>query len=257
MTNLPAPISDDLMVGFEDFDNSDIVMPRLKLDHTEGVMVDTLSGETFTEAELVFLGNIKGRILWPAEVSEDKTGPLCQSLNFTQGLPDRDKFPWKASGFKPAEYPADAPLPCDGCQLKEWETHPQGGKPWCSELFTLALMLPAGDGWTPALLTLQRSAIKATRAYMTAFMRQKTPLFVTTTKLSLQQLRRGSVKYVVPQFAKGSPTDPELHAEFADHYRRIRTFVQTPREEKETTDTGAAPTAKSAAATDDDDKLDW
>lgn len=259
MTALPAVPLDDsgLMVGFEDFDSSDMVIPRMRLDHTEGVLVDTLSGETYTELELLLLGLVKQRILWPAEVTEEKSGPLCKSLNFSQGLPDHPKFPWAAAGFKPADYTEGTPLPCAGCQLKDWGSNPKNDTSWCAEQYTFALMVPSSnaDGWSPALLTLQRSGLKSARAYMSAFARAGKPLFSSTTKLSLIPLKRGSVKYVVPQFVKGAPVPEDQWIEFADQARRIRTFVQTPRDEVVEETPVTATSTRTAAATDDSDSI--
>ena len=36
------------------------------------------------------------------------------------------------------------PLPCDSCALKEWDTHPKGGKPWCAEQITFPIMQERG-----------------------------------------------------------------------------------------------------------------
>lgn len=262
MPNLPAKPDDDLLVGLEDFDlKTDMQMPRLRLDHQEGVLVDTLSGATYETIEgAILLGLIKQRTMWPPDVGEEKTGPLCRSLNFTQGNPDHDRFPWKASGFKPADYPEGEQLPCEGCQLKEWGTHPKNETAWCAEQFTIALMIPAGRGTAPALLTLQRSGLKSARAYMTSFVREQRPMFTAYTNISLLQLKRGTVKYVVPQFTMGGNTDESLYPDFADQTRRIKAFVQSPRSEsagdREST-SEATPTAKTAASTDDDDKIDW
>lgn len=261
MADLPAPIDDDLNVGLEDFDSTDMVLPMLRLNHQDGCFVDNLSGETFEEKDVILLGLIKQRILWPPELGEDKVGPLCRSLNFVEGLPDRNRFPWKAAGFREADFEDDGKnLPCEACALKEWGSHPQRETPWCSEQFTFALLMDTGNGFSPALLTLQRSGIKGARAYMTAFKRSNTPLFTTVTHLRLQHNRRGTVKYSVVQFAKGAATNSDEWQEYAGTYRRIRDFVQTPREEvssDEEPTTSTAPSKSTAASIENDDEIDF
>lgn len=244
--------------GLEDFETGDMVMPQLRIDHQEGTLVDSLSGEASNDPEVILLGLVKQRILWEADMSTEKLGPLCRSLTFVTGLPDMKRFPWAAAGFD-AEAPA---LPCEGCQLKEWDSHPKNGTPWCSEQWVFPLLQKTGESWSPSTLTVQRANLKPARAYVTSFARSKSPLYVATTKLVCQQQRRGTVKYVTLSFIKGAPTPEELHPDFADQYRRIREFVQTPRSnEEEITEpaNAAAPTAsrKSAAAVEDDEDIDF
>lgn len=252
MANLPA-IIEDTNVGFEDFEVGDMVMPTLRIDHQEGVLVDNLSGEQFTEITVILLGLVKQRILWPVEMSETKEQPLCRSLDFAVGTPQPDRFPWKASGLEKKDH-----LSCDSCPLKEWGSNPKNESPWCSEQWTFPLMMPAGNGWAPALLTLQRSNLKAARAYMTSFARSKSPLFTCESKVTLQQNKRGTVKYVNLFFAKGQDTPEEQRPEYAENYRRIREWVQTPRdestatEEEETTATG-----KTSEAALDESEIDF
>lgn len=254
MAKVPATIQDE-NIGLEDFDTTDMVMPTLRLDHQEGVMVDTLSGEQFPSLTVVLLGLVKQRILWPAEMSETKENPMCRSLNFSVGTPDPDKperFPYAAAKLDPDQYP-DLHLPCEACALKEWGSNPKNQTPWCSEQWTFPLMMPAGEGWAPAVFTLQRSNLKAARAYMTSFARSKKPLFTTETKITLQSNKRGTVKYVNTMFAKGDDTPSDFHPELAENYRRIREWLQTPRDEAPSDDEGTSVSNPSSAAVADED----
>ena len=78
--------------GLESIDASDLSMPIIKMVHDQGVWEDSLSGEQFEEMDVILLGLIKQRVLWPAEMAEEADAPLCRSYNFTQGHPS-DKFP--------------------------------------------------------------------------------------------------------------------------------------------------------------------
>lgn len=259
-----------LNVGMEDFDMAtDAVMPTIKIDHKKGVFVDGLSGEEFPELDAVLLGLIKQRVLWEAEVEENSKGPLCRSYNFTEGHPDYDRFPWKSATIfqKPASEDEVVTLPCESCPLKEWDSHPQRDTPWCSEQHTFAIMqIVNEDGdMAPSLLTVQRSAIKPSRTYMTSFAKSKTPLFVCRTKITLDHRKRGNVEYAVPKFTRGAATEQSEFPFFAENYTQIREFVQTPRifvADAEDENGGvpadaAAPAAAPAGATppaaDDDD----
>lgn len=234
--------------GLEDFDQNDLVMPMLRIKHDDGVIEDNLSGQTYEKMSVIMLGLIKQRVLWDAEVKED-SHPLCKSYDFTVGHPDVKEFPWKESGFTRIE-DENATLPCADCQLKEWGSHPQREAPWCSEQHTFALLMPVGDdGWSPALFTVQRSAIKASKTYLTSFARAKKPLYTVTTNLSLEVRKRGTVTFAVPRFVQGEATDQADWPDYASQYRFIREFVQTPRSrDEEGEPSEGAPPAGSAAA---------
>lgn len=236
--------------GMEDFDQSDMVMPTVRIDHKKGVFVDGLSGEEFPSFTGILLGLIKQRVLWEPEIDEGGSkGPLCKSYNFNIGHPDVDRFPWKESGFPKSEDEGTT-LPCESCVLKDWGTHPKRDTPWCSEQHTFAVLLPTDDegNLAPALLTIQRSAIKPSRTYLTAFARSKTPLYTVFTKIELDHRSRGQVDYAVPKFQKGGPTDQSEWPEFAKQYRDIREFVQTPRGEDIESEDGTEPTPGAAPA---------
>jgi hypothetical protein len=240
--------------GMEDFETSDMVMPRLAIKQEESVFVDNLTGEEFPKLQVVLLGLIKQRILWDKEVNEGDR-PLCKSYDFRQGHPDRENFPLRASGFDSLPQEGGT-LPCDACALKEWDTHPNRSAPWCAETHTFPLMMPDADGdhIAPAVLTVQRSALRASKQYLTAFARSSTPLFTVVTEMTLDPQKKGSVKYSVPRFKKIGDTDSDRWQEFADHYRSIRTFITTPPPEEASDDAErtSSPGVSNAPVDDDD-----
>lgn len=259
--NLPASANPDLEgldTGLEDFETTDMVMPRLSIDHSDAVFVDNLTGERHEKMNVVMLGLIKQRILWDDEVKEgDK--PLCKSYNFKEGHPNEATFPWQAAGFD-KEDAGDGTLPCEACALKEWGSHPKRDTPWCSEQHTFAVLQDIGENnfAAPAIISFQRSAIKASKSYLTGFARSSTPLFTVVTEISLNAQKRGSVNYAVPGFARVGPTESEAWSEYAHHYRTIREFITTPppTEEEDTTPaTSDATSNKSAAADADEEDL--
>lgn len=239
--DLPAIPDED--TGLEDFDQSDFVTPTIKINHTEAVFEDGLSGEQFDVLDGILLGLIKQRILWDPEVSDDAK-PLCKSWDFLYGHPS-DDFPWDPSGFDPD---TPTPLDCSRCPLKDWGTHPRNKTPWCSEQHTLPILrITAGGSLSPALLTVQRSAIKPSKAYLSGFAASGTPAYTVQTKIELQANKRGTVNYAVPRFVKGVATDPDNWPEFASSYRSMREFVRTPRLPDAETETESTPTPTPAA----------
>jgi hypothetical protein len=251
----PALVDDDAMTGLEDFDSSDAVMPRLRIIGSEAKFEDNLTGEKHDEITCIMLGLVKQRILWAEEVGEGE-GPLCRSLDFQTGLPFIKEFPWKQSGFSAPPADADGVTnTCGNCALKEWGSNPRGSTPWCSEQHTFPLLLQTGDLWMPAILTLQRSGIKPSKAYVSSFVRSKSPLYTAITRITLQPQKRGTVDYAVPQLIRTGATDETDWPEYARQYRDIRAFLQTPMTASEDAEPAApVPAAPPKPSYADDDE---
>ena len=253
---LAVPDMDD--DGLGDFTTQDMTIPRINIDHKTAEFVDGLDGTRANEIEVIILGLVKQRVLWPAEVSGAKEKPLCRSLDFDTGRPDNTnghaRFPWKESGFSLAEYQGtdQAQLSCEGCKLKEWGTHPSRKEvPWCAAQFVLIVLVKVGGdlGWAPALLTFQGSGIKATSGYLTSFKRSGSPAWLCTTKIKLTAQRRGTVDYSTPSFVRGTPTDGADWEGYKAMYRQTRAYLQTPRTDEEEAAMESASTAVTVNAT--------
>lgn len=224
--------------GLEDFGTRDQIMPILRIDHPNVAFEDSLSGAKYSEVTVVLLGLIKQRVLWPPNLQPEGSGeqPLCRSYNFTEGHPvlidgkgnaDPDRFPWAASGFSPIT----GPLPCASCKLKDWGSHPNQDKPWCSEQHSFGLLMPGSEPGTfvPCLFQLQRSGLKPSRQYLSSFANSNQPLFTVWTKITLETRKMGTNTYAVPKFMQVQATDAQLFPQFSASYRGIRDFLQTPR----------------------------
>lgn len=232
--------------GLEDFENSDLTMPRLVIDHAEGKLKNQQTDQMFDELIVVLLGLHKGRIMW-GELSDgaDNDPPLCKSPDTKHGFPNMDenlsvnkRFPWDAQKvFSPTdavplqladgEYTLPQ-LPCKECHFKEWNTDPTGRKPWCSEEWTFPLLYQEPDdpdSWVPSLFTVRRSGIKPARTYVTPFAQKRSPLFMVATKVTLEMSRKGSVKYGVPKFTKYAKTDPAAHMDYFSSFKSAQEYL--------------------------------
>lgn len=259
------PTQYDGDTGLEDVGAGDVVIPRLQIQHTEGVFKDNLSGAEFPELRLIILGLIKQRIMWSDDV-EDGEKPLCKSPDHVHGFPNQredlpvdKRFPWSESNFDPSHAqpliltPGADPvfpngwnsnglnvLPCASCKFQLWGNDKNGKSvpPMCTEQHTYGVLYSPEEGvWTSALLTLQRTGIKPSKTYVSSFAQQKQPMFTVETTLTLNQQSRGSVKYCVPIFKKGPATDRNQWLDYANTYRSIRDFVRSaPRRQDEEED---------------------
>lgn len=231
--NLGAP------EGLEDFGTEDRVMPMLRINHQNAKFVDALSNQEYDSLDVILLGLVKQRVLWPAQMKaeEDSEPPLCRSYNFKEGHPARpeilangteyDRFPWDATQFTKGESEI---LPCTQCPLKDWGSHPTRDAPWCSEQHTFALVIPQEDGnMVPCLFQIQRSGLKPSRQYLSSFANANQPLFTVHTKITLEAKKMGSNPFAVPKFSRSGAVDEGYFPEFSTMYRNIREYLQTPR----------------------------
>jgi hypothetical protein len=248
----------EIETGLEDFGMADTVIPRLKIMHREGRFVDSLSNEEFEKVTVVMLGLVRQRILWHTSMDDDDAAPMCKSTNFEIGFPDLNAedqpknklFPWEASGFNPDDFKPGADglrrLPCAGCQLKEWGSHPDGKKPYCSEQFTIPLLYDpsGGDNYVPAIISFQKTSLKPLKNYLSAFKRGKTGAFSVMTEMGLDLTRRGANPYSVPNFRNVGPTDSDEWPEYATAYRQLRDFLTADPERRDDEEGSVTVTAK-------------
>lgn len=278
--NLPATASqyaysDEDDDGLGDLSTADLVIPRLKIVGKEALFQDTLSNEQFPVVEVVILGLIKQRILWHPTVDKDDK-PMCKSNDFAIGVPTladnpaNKLFPWKSSNFTPeaAQINPTLPtgqqldtnghkvLPCGACKFKEWDTHPNGGKPWCNELHTLPVMYrkPAEPNaevnpWTLAILQFKSSGLGASKKYLSNFKRANQAPFTAITRISLQLQSRGDTIYSTPILQRVGDTDKVDWPEYSESYRSVRDYArQLPRPNDPTdNDSDGAPAEQMGA----------
>lgn len=256
-TVAPYDPSMDYGEGLEDVGVSDIVIPRLRIIHKEGVFQDNLSKQKFSELEVIILGLVKQRIMWDKDPEEGER-PLCKSPDFEHGfpnlnpdLPANKRFPWKRSNFEPEQaqplylqpgqsrtfpegYTSNGlpTLPCVGCKFKEWGVDPDSGKstpPKCNEQHTYSVLYSPdeGESWIAALYTVQRTGLKPSKSYISSFAQTKTPMFTVKTRLTLSMQSKGSVEYSVPGFQRMEATDRNMWPEYADRQRKLRAFLRS------------------------------
>jgi len=235
--------------GLEDIDAADLVMPILSINHDDAQYMHSLSGEGKKTIDVIGLGVVKQRILWPAEPGEKGVRPVCRSYDHKTGVPDQEKFvslTKKVPGiFSAADVLSGEPLSCAECPLKEWGTHPKGDGPWCNEQYSIPLLILEGEGEdeteTPALISFQRSQIKPVKAWISNFVGKKKPLYSAITRMSLQVLKKGTNEYAVPTFTVTEATDMQYWPGYSESFHSIAGFISTPRGPRGDDEAAAAP----------------
>lgn len=224
-------------VGLQDIDSSDMAMPRIKILHAEGLFEDQLTNEQFPSFDAIVLVIAKQRIMWFPKIHPDAQ-PQCKSNDFKTGFPnvnpsiDSDGFPWADSNFTQENLvinPVNGlpSLSCANCKFTEWGK--DGSRPRCGEMHTYPLLrLDEDNNVSPALMTVQGSSIKPSKAFATSFKVRGEPFFFYKSHLSLVPAKSGSVAYSIVKFSKSGGTDPEEYAGYAAQAESLYDYLTKP-----------------------------
>lgn len=213
-------------------------IPILRVDNKTSTYTDENSGLAVASFRGVVAGSFKTRILWPPEVGEEKSDPLCRSMDFQLASPNPKLFPLKESKLALTVVKEGQQVACQDCYLKEWESHPtRPNAIWCTEQVNLAVLADLEDSGTfmPYLFTTQRSGLKSVRNYLGGFMNQDVHPFTYYTEFSLDPRSRGNVEFSVPIYKRGEVTPPEEHESYAQTFLQLRAYVRRERTAEEPT----------------------
>lgn len=220
--------------GLEGFDPGQVAIPRITIDHDNGIFKNNLDGSTFDTLNVVILGMVHQRVLWPKRMG-DSDKPQCKARDAQWGYPNlegdrKGLFPWSESNFTEENLQLDSNgnkvLPCKACSLKDWGgTRDDREPPRCSEQYTFVLQDEYAANY---LYTVQRTGLKNARRFITGFIQRKTPMFTKWTKITVQTQGGTQRSYGVPVFALGSDTDQSMWEGWADEFKGIREFITKP-----------------------------
>lgn len=242
-TDVAVPVPSNMPEGLEDTEASDLTMPIFRLDHEAGCIVNSLTNEQMPFMDVILLGRLKQRILWPQEQTNDKSQPMCRSYDFDLGMPRAETWVQsqkgnpnvtavKLSGFTfdqvaEAEQSGEG-LACANCDLKDW------GKdktpPWCNEQWTFPFVRIDEDGDPlPGVISFAKTGLKPCKAYVSGFVQAKAALYTVTTRIKAVTQQKGSVTWVVPVFQRLQDSDQVQWPLYSQTWRSIKEYLTTPR----------------------------
>lgn len=169
--------------GRENIDQTDLVLPRIKLLQPlspevdkglqPGHLVNSLTGEDYgTEMTIIPIIHFKSRIYWRER--EEGGGILCSAPN---GLnPTRSEF---------------APC-CAECKLKDWNNNAKTSKekaPKCVIYYNFAVLV--NDGATPVALSMERTKIRVAKKLLSlaAYTGGNLDMFARKYKISVEKVK--------------------------------------------------------------------
>lgn len=241
-SNLPA-VPGQYETGLEDFDvATEGAVPRINIKHgDESFWKINIREELFSTFRAIPLGLIKQRILWPAQYQGDDADPLCKSVDNQNGILDWPNFPWQASGFDATDISqnpsydevGNVVLPCQGCRLKEWGSHPLGKQPWCNQQATIPMLVdlgadPNNPEWMPAVVSFSKTGLRPINNFITPYAARREPLYTSVVEFSLKPATSNGRRYAVPSVREIGKTDNSKWIEYSQQYAQMRAFLTTP-----------------------------
>lgn len=240
--NLPARITEEYGTGLEDADPNQISVPRLKIDHPNGVFKDGLTGDEFAKLDGVFLGMIRQRVFFTSTMEERDVKPRCKSNDAEHGFPNMegpdpdDKYPWHETKLDPNLMPRDehkrVMVPCKACPFSQWTgTRAKPIPPKCGELHSYPVMYSSTEGGPidrAGIVQFKGSGVKPSNTFLKGFMMSKRPVYSSTSAVELEVKKRGMVMYSVPKFTRGEPIPEDEWEEYAQELHGLRELLRQP-----------------------------
>lgn len=229
--------------GLDDMDAGDLSVPRLSIVGNEGVFKDSLSGQKYPEIDVIILGLVKQRSLWHGNVTPgEESKPMCRSNDFMTGFPQmkpvslEKSFPWQRAGLGqehliPREDGQWA-VACASCALKDWGSAPDEKKPYCSEVWSMPLLMdPFQNGqWMPFVLSVQKSNISPTKKYLGGYKAANSATFTMITHIKLNMAKSGQVTFSNTEYSMTERTESSQWQAYEGMYVEMRNFlIQAPR----------------------------
>lgn len=240
---LEVPSYNGGSTGLDDMDASDLSVPRLSIIQNEGQFKDSLSGNKYPEIDVIILGLVKQRSLWHANVTPgEESKPMCRSNDFMTGFPQmkpvslEKSFPWQRAGLGqehliPREDGQWA-VACASCALKDWGSAPDEKKPYCSEVWSMPLLMdPFQNGqWMPFVLSIQKSNISPTKKYLGGYKAANSATFTMITHIKLNMAKSGQVTFSNTEYSMTERSESSQWQAYEDMYIEMRNFlIQAPR----------------------------
>ena len=212
--NLPAQKKDGLAMPAEDpwadlrdaFDDGSalfrahfgLTLPRLRSDFGRNGKgwVDDLTGDTHDELAIVLLAYPPSRQFWLKSIDEGTPGPPdCRSTDMVAPLPDSPEIQSTACAV------------CPHAQWGEDEATGERVKPACQE----SVNVVAYDTKEPRQFLWLRfagTALKPFKNYVSALTSRGMPHFAVVTEVKLEEVKKGSLQWLVPHFSIGAELTP-------------------------------------------------
>jgi hypothetical protein len=189
---LPAELED--YSGYEDFDSSDLIIPRVKIIQptsrkgTAGKFSMNLTEEEFDEMSIVVIKAARSRVLWPP-VDSDLEEPLCKSSDFLN--PDASVQAPMSTVCAEYVMKGDLKVLETVCTKAKWISDE---RPDCNQVYNLLCL--TGEN-VPFWISMAGASIGPVKRFISAIALQRKKLWRFETKISTEERTKPSRHFVV------------------------------------------------------------
>lgn len=177
-------------LGLENWETRDLILPQLRIrqptsdvdDVPEGTFYNVLTHEYYETLYVIFLKSSWGRLYFDREEGV----LICKSVDRIQPSPSIENPPASV---------------CAACPYSKWENNEP---PKCREVLNNILMAAPDspetfdiDHFSPYLMTVAGTSLKPMRAFVSALIARKRPIYSVVAKLSLEKKTGNVGKFYV------------------------------------------------------------
>jgi hypothetical protein len=201
MDKLPVPVGEaDLPVelsdysGYEDFDSSDLIIPRVKIIQptsrkgTAGKFSMNLTEEEFDQMTISVIKASRSRVLWPP-VDSDIEEPLCKSSDFL--MPDASVQAPLSSACAEYVMRGDLKVLETVCTKAKWINNE---RPACNQVYNLLCLTSEN---VPFWIALSGSSIGPVKRFISAVALQRKKLWQFESVIATEERSKPSRHYVI------------------------------------------------------------
>lgn len=180
-TNGLAEKQEAEMLGLQNFDTADLIIPRYKIcqptsqQGTAGTFKNNLTGEEAETLNIVALAASKGRVLWGEDIDQD---PLCRSSNGLVPSENVENPVSEICGIKENGKRFDPT-----CENALWGVDRE--RPMCNE--TINLLCIGKNDLVPFFISLHGTQMKPVRAFLSAVGLRRRSLYEYSATLKLKE----------------------------------------------------------------------
>lgn len=212
-------------------DHFGLSLPRLRSDFGRNGRgwVDDLTGEVRDHLAIVLLAYPPSRQFWKKSIDEGEPGPPdCRSIDMVAPLPD---------------VPDRQSESCATCPMSQWGEDEATGKrlrPRCQE----SVNVVAYDTVEPRQFLWLRfggTALKPFKSYISALTSRGVPHFGVVTEVKLEEVKDGSLQWLVPHFSIGTELTPVEVAPLRDVARQAMAAFEQVSAEMDAAEAKAGP----------------
>lgn len=244
-TEVALPSGIDNFLGYESFDSTQFVIPRMRIiQHmsriigaTPGTLRLNQTNEEFKSLHVTVINAMQGRVLFKEDMQEAE--PICRSDDGRKPS-EAIEFPISSICVQPGLVKGRPGL-VSVCAKSKWG--PNRERPECAE--TRNLLCVGLDDMLPFWISFHGMSLKPVMGYISSLALARRPLWKYSTTISLKEIVDVKGKYFVAVFSPAQLLSEDMQAEMAGMVEMLASenIATTLEAEQEAAEAGAVDAA--------------